>query len=54
MRQAALLQSGELLVGSTRDAHHEIKPILQTFLKQEWHLDRPMLPRPPGKLLPPD
>jgi hypothetical protein len=40
-REAALLQSGELQVRSTRDAYREIKPIFQSLFEEQNHLNRP-------------
>jgi hypothetical protein len=43
--QTALLQTGQLLLGSTGDTRDEIKPILQLLLKQQRNLHDP---RDPG------
>ncbi len=52
-RKSALLQSGELLFGSTRDAYGEIKPILQRLFEEQRHLDGPLRVGRRRKGLPP-
>ncbi len=53
-RQSALLQSGELTPGSTRDAHGEIKPILQRLFKQQGRFHDPTRVGRAGERLSPE
>jgi len=51
---SALFQPNKLLLRSTGHAEGEIKPIFQSFLKQEWDFDHPIPTRSRGQRFPPD